>query len=151
MRELSFESSGHLYARECCANTWYAIGALHARRQRRAEAVTAFQQALKRGAKHPLAHLGLGVLEAGAPMPAAVAVSAPSFEVASSFEAAVGQAAVLVMSGDPQDAMRLVDHALSVAPPGNVGWLLPVEPLLNVASAPNTWAPALARLRTRAA
>jgi DNA-binding winged helix-turn-helix (wHTH) protein len=152
-RELSVESSGHLYARECCANTWYAIGALHVRRQRRGEAVTAFQQALTRVAKHPLAHLGLGVLEAGAPMPAAVgaSASAPSFEVASSFEAAVGQAAVLVMSGDPQDAMRLVDHALSVAPPGNVGWLLPVEPLLNVASAPNTWAPALARLRTRAA
>ena len=29
-RELSVEGSGHLYARECCANTWYAIGALQA-------------------------------------------------------------------------------------------------------------------------
>jgi DNA-binding winged helix-turn-helix (wHTH) protein len=149
-RELSFESSGHLYARECCANTWYAIGALHARKQRQAEAVAAFQQALTRVAKHPLAHLGLGVLKAGAPMPSAVAASAPA-GAASSFEAAIGQAAVLVMSGDPQDAMRLVEHALSVAPPGNAGWLLPVEPLLNVASAPDMWAPALARLRTRAA
>ena len=144
-RELSFESSGHLYARECCANTWYAIGALHARKQRRAEAVAAFQQALTRVAKHPLANLGLGILKAGAPMPAAVGVSAPSFD------AAVGQAALLVMAGDPEDAMRLVEHALSVAPSGNAGWLLPIEPLLNVASAPDTWAPALARLRTRAA
>ena len=144
-RELSFESSGHLYARECCANTWYAIGALHARKQRRTEAVAAFQQALARVPKHPFANLGLGVLKAGASMPAAVGVSAPSFE------AAVGQAAVLVMAGDPEDAMRLVEHALTVAPPGNAGWLLPVEPLLNVASAPDTWAPALARLRTRAA
>jgi hypothetical protein len=55
------------------------------------------------------------------------------------------------MAGDPEDAMRLVDHALTVAPPGNAGWLLPVEPLLNVAAAPDTWAPALTRLRTRAA
>jgi DNA-binding winged helix-turn-helix (wHTH) protein len=150
-RELSFESSGHLYARECCANTWYAIGALHARRQRRAEAIAAFQQAVTRVAKHPLAHLGLGILKPGAPMPAAVGVSAPSFEAASSFEASVGQAALLVMAGDPDDAMRLVEHALSVAPPGNAGWLLPIEPMLNVAAAPSTWAPALARLRTRAA
>jgi tetratricopeptide (TPR) repeat protein len=36
-RELSYEASGHLYARECCANTWYAIGALHARHQQRTE------------------------------------------------------------------------------------------------------------------
>ena len=55
------------------------------------------------------------------------------------------------MAGDPEDAMRLVEHALSVAPSGNAGWLLPIEPLLNVASAPDTWAPTLARLRTRAA
>ena len=39
-RELSFEASGHLYARECCANTWYAIGALHQRRQQRDKAVS---------------------------------------------------------------------------------------------------------------
>jgi DNA-binding winged helix-turn-helix (wHTH) protein len=144
-RELSFESSGHLYARECCANTWYAIGALHARRQRRTDAVAAFQEALARVARHPLANLGMGILKGGAAMPDGVGVSVPSFD------AAVGQAAVLVMAGDPEDAMRLVEHALTVAPPGNAGWLLPVEPLLNVASAPDTWAPALARLRSRAA
>jgi len=144
-RELSFESSGHLYARECCANTWYAIGALHARRQRRTEAVSAFQEALARVSKHPLAKLGIGILGAGAATPDLAGVSAASFD------AALGQAAVLVMAGDPEDAMRLVEHALTVAPPGNAGWLLPVEPLLNVASAPDTWAPALARLRSRAA
>jgi len=27
VRELQTEESGHLYARECTANTWYAIGA----------------------------------------------------------------------------------------------------------------------------
>jgi DNA-binding winged helix-turn-helix (wHTH) protein len=143
-RELSFEASGHLYARECCANTWYAIGALHNRRQRRSEAVAAFQQALARVPKHPLAKLGLGILKTGAPIPAAV-LSAPSFD------AALGQAAILSVAGDLQDAMRVVDQALSAAPPGNAGWLIPVEPLLNVAAAPEVWNPVLARLRTRAA
>jgi DNA-binding winged helix-turn-helix (wHTH) protein/Flp pilus assembly protein TadD len=144
-RELSFEASGHLYTRECCANTWYAIGAIHARKQRRQDAVAAFQQALARVPRHPLARLGLGILERGAPMPAAMSVSAPSFD------AALTQAALLVVAGDLQDGMRLVEHALTGAPPGNAGWLIPVEPMLNVAAAPDTWAPVLARLRTRAA
>jgi hypothetical protein len=47
--------------------------------------------------------------------------------------------------------MRLVERALTAAPSGNAGWLIPVEPMLNVAAAPDTWAPVLARLRTRAA
>jgi DNA-binding winged helix-turn-helix (wHTH) protein len=144
-RELSFEASGHLYARECCANTWYAIGAIHTRRQRRQDAVAAFQQALARVPKHPLAALGLGILERAAPMPAATGGSAPSFD------AALTQATLLVVAGDLQDAMHLLDQALTAASPGNAGWLLPVEPLLNVAAAPDTWAPVLARLRTRAA
>jgi hypothetical protein len=48
-------------------------------------------------------------------------------------------------------AAPLVDHALAAAPAGNAGWLLPVEPLLNVTTAPDIWAPVLARLRARAA
>lgn len=144
-RELAAESSGHLYARECCANTWYAIGAVHLRKQQRAEAVAAFQQALARVPKHPLATLGLGLLGAGAELPAQLGVSTVSFD------AAVGHAAILAVAGDPDEAMRLIDQALASAPPGNAGWLLPVEPLLNVAATPETWAPVLARLRTRAA
>jgi DNA-binding winged helix-turn-helix (wHTH) protein/Tfp pilus assembly protein PilF len=144
-RELSFESSGHLYARECCANTWYAIGAIHTRKHRRREAAVAFQQALARVPKHPLARLGLGILERHAPMPAITGVTAPSFE------AALTQAALLAAAGDLQDAMRVVEQGLTVAPPGNAGWLVPVEPMLNVAGALDIWAPVLARLRTRAA
>jgi DNA-binding winged helix-turn-helix (wHTH) protein len=143
-RELSFESSGHLYARECCANTWYAIGALHARTQRRTEAVTAFQEALARVPKHPLANLALGIMHAGESGPAR-AVAAPSVEIA------IGHAVGLAAAGDAANAARLVDHALAAAPPGNAGWIVPVEPLLNVAASPDVWAPVLARLRTRAA
>jgi len=143
-RELSFEASGHLYARECCANTWYAIGALHARRQERSEAVAAFRQALARVPRHAMASLALGMISPDAP---GTAPGVPS----PSFEAAIGQGIVLVGAGDPESAARRVGHALDVALPGNAGWIVPVEPLMNVAAAPDVWAPVLARLRSRAA
>ena len=144
-RELSFESSGHLYARECCANTWYAIGAIHRRRGRKTEAAAALQEALARVPKHPLAKLVLGAANPGAIAPRPDGVEAPSFD------AAIGHAVHLVLAGDHASAARLLDHALAAAPSGNAGWLLPVEPLLNVSESPGVWAPTLARLRTRAA
>ena len=60
------------------------------------------------------------------------------------------QAAQLVASGAHAEAARIVDEALAAAPAGNAGWLLPIEPLLNVAARPDTWARALAHLRNRA-
>ena len=46
-RELAFEDSGHLYGRECCANTWYAIGALRLHQgDRSGGGRTPFEQAL---------------------------------------------------------------------------------------------------------
>ena len=48
------KSSGHLYARECCANTWYAIGALRLRQGKKTEAQQAFAQALERVPNHRL-------------------------------------------------------------------------------------------------
>jgi DNA-binding winged helix-turn-helix (wHTH) protein len=143
-RELSFEASGHLYARECCANTWYAIGAIHTRRQRWNEAAAAFQGALVRVARHPLASLALAMIRPDGPS-TAPGVPAPSFE------AAIGQAIVLVGAGDAASAARCVDQALGVAAPGNAGWILPIEPLINIAATPDIWLPVLARLRTRAA
>ena len=49
------------------------------------------------------------------------------------------------------DAARIVDEALAGATAGNAGWLLPIEPLLQVTAHPDIWARALARLRNRAA
>src|SRR4029453_4713574 len=54
-RELEFERAGQLYARECAANTWYAIGAIHLRAGRREDADPAFREALNRVPGHPLA------------------------------------------------------------------------------------------------
>ena len=58
-RELSFENAGQLYARECAANTWYAIGALRLRQHRPADASVAFTRAIERVPTHPMARVGL--------------------------------------------------------------------------------------------
>jgi tetratricopeptide (TPR) repeat protein len=145
-RELSFESSGHLYARECCANTWYAMGALRLRQGREAEARDAFQRALDRVAIHPLARLALAAL-AGESGQAPLSTEGHQLSV----DAAICRAAAMALGGAHAGAARLVEGALAAAPQGSAGWLLPVEPLLHVAAHPDLWAPALERLRTRSA
>ena len=134
--ELACESSGHLYSRECCANTWYAVGALKRREGRHHEADAAFREALVRVNAHPMALVALG-RDPGTPSDPLVL--------------AVAQAAGLAMTGADTRAAQLVGAALSAADPGNAGWLLPVEPTLHVIARPEIWADALARLRHRAA
>jgi hypothetical protein len=145
-RELANEPTGHLYSRECCANTWYAIGAWHLRRARMDDAVAAFDRTLQRVPKHALAQLGRAVATGTTP-PLAGANLRPA---SGSMDQAVYLAAGHVITGSHAAAARVVDEALSAAPTSNAAWLLPVEPLLNVGAAPDAWAPALARLRARA-
>jgi DNA-binding winged helix-turn-helix (wHTH) protein/Tfp pilus assembly protein PilF len=154
-RELSFEHAGHLYARECCSNTWYAIGALRLRRGQTAEARVAFEHALQRVSTHPLARVGLHATAAEsqgrvASPETGVASAGHESDVVPSAEAALVRAAQLATAGRVPDAARLMDRALAAAGPGDSAWVLPVEPLLNVHAAPDLWAGALARLRTRA-
>ena len=144
-RELSFEDSGHLYGRECCANTWYAIGSLWVHQGDREKAAAAFRQAITRVSAHPLARIGLSALDASE------GASTISSAHSASVDAALGRAVGLVLIGKHVDAASLVERALAAAPAGNAGWLLPVEPLLHVSAHLDAWGPALARLRTRSA
>ena len=141
-QELANEGSAHLYARECCANSLYAIGVVHWRHGRNSEAREAFAGALQRVPKHPMARLGLVMAEGGA-VPGAA--SPPQ-----SIDEVFCAAALSAVRGAHGDAAHLVDQALSAAPPSNAGWLLPVEPLLNVAAAPAEWRAVLDRLSARA-
>ena len=143
-RELASERDGHLYGRECCANTWYAIAALRIQQGDREAAAAAFREALIRVAVHPLARLGLAALGAST-MPGAPLARFTSVD------GAIGYAIALALAGKHADAASIVDEALAEAPPGNAGWLLPVEPILHIAAHPDVWGAALARLRTRAA
>jgi DNA-binding winged helix-turn-helix (wHTH) protein len=149
-RELDREKSGHLYARECCANTWYAIGALRMRQQKKAEAQQAFAQALQRVPNHRLIQT---VLMAQSMSRLRSQLDPGGIPVATNgtFDEQFGAAITLDLMGHTTFAAEMLDRALAAAPPGNAGWLLPVEPLLNVSANSQAWAPVLARLRARAA
>ena len=154
-QELSNEGSGHLYARECSANTWYAIGALKLRRGDLAAAAGAFEQAMARVAMHPMARVGLAavnaVLHPSTAVPAANSIGRERNAVSVSVDAAFGRAVQLVLSGAPGEASVIVHEALANAAPGSAGWLLPVEPILRALDDPALWGPALSRVRNRAA
>jgi hypothetical protein len=97
----------------------------------------------------------VGLVTAGSLVPIAppqgdVGAGQPALR-APSVDAAVLQAARLVIAGDHTAAAGIVDEALVGAAPGNGGWLLPIEPLLHVTAHPDIWARALAHLRNRAA
>ena len=143
-RELVLEPFGHLYARECTANTWYAIGACRLRQGDQGAARTAFEQAIARIPQHAMAHAGLALLSseqaANAPLTSALSV-----------DAAMTRAVTLVAAGDTAGAAQLVGALLASAPPGNAGWQVPIEPLLNVQQARAVWASVLGVLRMRAA
>jgi tetratricopeptide (TPR) repeat protein len=151
--ELAAEHAGHLYARECCANTWYAIGAMRLQQNRPADAAEAFRQAIQRVARHPMAQVGLASLarKGLAGMQSDHTAPAEQPRGANSIEAVMGHAAELAMRGGHSDAALLVDRALRDAPAGNAGWVLPIEPLLRVHAQPEVWGRPLALLRDRAA
>lgn len=148
-RELAHEGSGHLYARECAANTWYAIGAIRLRHGRLPEADAAFTQALSRVPAHRLARAALA---ARAPLAvrAHQRVDDP-MEESPGADVILAKAVQLELTGERVGAAGLLDGALATAGPGNFAWILPVEPILAVTSNQAVWAMALARLRTRAA
>jgi tetratricopeptide (TPR) repeat protein len=151
-RELASENSGHLYARECCANTWYAIGALRLRHGQHNDAEAAFREVIARVPEHPLARAARAVSGA---QPLDAFTTRPSSDETParppSFELALARAVHLSRTGSDQEAARIVDEALAAAPAGNAGWLLPLEPMLRTTKSPEMWAAPLARVRNRAA
>jgi DNA-binding winged helix-turn-helix (wHTH) protein len=136
-RELDFESDGQLYAVECAANTWYAIGAIHLRGGRRDDADAAFREALNRVPGHLVAGALCGATR--------------QLPTTNNVDVAIAAAAALVLDGKHDDAARLCGEALVQAEPGPAGWILPVEPLLKPLRHPGAWARTLAILRDRAA
>jgi DNA-binding winged helix-turn-helix (wHTH) protein len=151
--ELSFEDSGHLYARECCSNTWYAIGAVRLRQKLHKDAGVAFRNAIERVAIHPLARVGLDAACAPDPNPDSQWTK-PSENPANrggNFETAVVRAVQLALTGAHGDAARTIEEGLAAAAPGSAGWQLPVEPLLQVNAHSDAWARVLVLVRNRAA
>jgi DNA-binding winged helix-turn-helix (wHTH) protein len=144
-RELANEAGGHLYSRECCANTSYAIGALRLREHRPDEAILAFEAALQRIPRHQLAKFGRAFAD-GSRSP----VTNGPLSAARTIEEAFCLAAGHVLAGSPAAAAAIVGGALADAAAPSAGWLLPVEPLLHASAAPDAWSAVLARLSARA-
>ena len=162
-RELATEAQGHLYSRECCANTWYAIGSLELWKGRIEEARAAFERAIDRVAIHPMARVGLEAVRArarGAHDASAVSMSSDDPPRTSIIDTAMCEAAHILLErgqrrsdgpNDPRRAADVIETALAGAPAASAGWLIPLDPLLRVRAAPDAWASVLVRLRARAA
>jgi DNA-binding winged helix-turn-helix (wHTH) protein/Flp pilus assembly protein TadD len=146
-RELALEGQNHLYSRECCANAWYAVGAVHLRRGRREDAARAFRQALDRVPRHPAA---AALVASALAHPVADTPTRPA-PVGNVVDLALAEAIGLAVGGSHAGAAAVMAGALAGAEPGGQGWWLPVEPMLAVTNHHEEWAAVLARLRTRAA
>lgn len=145
-RELAAERQGHLYARECVANTHYAIGALHLRHARWDEAAAAFGAALERVESHGPARVGLThALGRGRP------TGEPGGADAIGSDRVVAAAVHLTLAQRHDEVPTLLARTLAEAGPGSTGWWLPIEPVLQPWQASPAWAEVLARLRARAA
>jgi DNA-binding winged helix-turn-helix (wHTH) protein/Tfp pilus assembly protein PilF len=134
-RELSWADSGQVYARECAANTWYALGAVRWRQRKRREADAAFTRALAIAPRHVSATAALR-----GDVPTRVSM----------MDSAIGRAIVLARGNRHAEAASVYRDAIAQAPPGSAGWQLPVEPLINPLSHQEHWADALAMIRRRA-
>jgi len=103
-----------------------------------------------------MARVGLGAAGVPGPVmlpsvdPDAGRFSAPRLSMLRAVDMAVLEAAQFVVAGAHSNAADLVADALGNAGPGNAGWLIPIEPMLQVAAHPDIWARALAHLRNRA-
>lgn len=156
-RELAQEGRQHLYTRECCAQTWYALGAWHLARGDEAAAALAFEESLHRVSAHPMA-LAASLYAVSPSSPEANAMRlafqarlATLRERGGTAEAAMAEALIDATAGRHAEAARRVQHALQEAPSGPAGWHLPVEPLLRVMEHADQWRGVLVRLRDRAA
>jgi len=92
---------------------------------------------------HRLAAIGLQALSTS-PVVCAICNDAKPID------APMAKAAVFAVNGQHGQAAQVLGEALLRAEPGSAGWLLPVDPLIDVTAHPEAWAEALAILRNRA-
>ena len=150
-RELALERAGHLYSRESCANAWYAIGAMHVRAGARDEALTAFDEALRRVEGHPLAlaaGAALGRSTSSSPTDPRAPITPAT--VTTSVDEMLARAVRDTWHGGSAQAASVVFETLAQTAPGSAGWIIPIEPMLRVTDQPELWNPVLTLLRTRA-
>lgn len=145
-REVTLLARGHFYGRESAANSSCARGACLRRAGDADGARAAFADAHAFVPDHPLALAGVALLD-GPGSEAALRLAAMPPRT---FEHVMAQAAYRVHTGDVAGGVAMVLAALESAAPGNTGWTIPIDPLLDVAARRTAWAPVLELLHLRA-
>lgn len=143
-RELALEDAAHIYTREVCAHTWCAVGALRLRQDDRDAALAAFDHALANVSGYALALAAAGNTALAARLGHLRAQGG-------SVEAATVEAVCEALAGSHAAAASRMYAALEAAPVGSSGWMLRVDPFLQVAAHPAEWAPVLTLLSSRSA
>ena len=138
-RELRTPDRGQIYARQCAANTWYALGAVHRRRCDIRAANTAFTRALEIAPGHLICKGALGL-----PIPD-LEPTDPRF-----VDAAMARAVAQARAGRHAAAANAYRTLLCSPHVANAGWLLPVEPILHATARPDIWTDLLTIVQQRA-
>ncbi|MEQ1759293.1 MAG: hypothetical protein ABL986_13300 [Vicinamibacterales bacterium] len=127
--------------RESVANSAYALGAIRLR------------MALSNGV-HPASPSVLRDLPSDIMNTSGVLTSTPGAAeltaTPNKVDDAIMKATRLALQHRHSEAARLCREAIVNAPPGGSGWLIPVDPLLNISAHPETWAATMFALRQRA-
>jgi DNA-binding winged helix-turn-helix (wHTH) protein len=147
-RELQFEHSGHLYARECCTATWYARGCDAVRRGDRAGAEAAFVEVRRRVARHPMALAAQPPADDSSDIDLAARLQ-PLRDRGAHADVAVALA-VRHVARHVEPDVASIRSALEQAPSGPTAWSLPLDPMLRPCDDAIRWASVLALLRFRA-
>jgi hypothetical protein len=104
-------------------------------------ALDGFERAIALVSGHAMAHAGLALVTGR------TRLKLP--DGTRPIDAAMARAALVIDEGDSPRAARVMDEALIAAPPGHAGWVLPIDPLINVGREPQVWGEVLAELRAR--
>lgn len=150
-RELSFEGSGHIYERETCAATFYAMGALARRSGDLERAAGLFTRALQRLPRHVPSAIALRALSGREGLERLEGAQGQDGREGSRRDpigVAIAGAIGLSLNNQHPAAARLLLEALESHGANGPGaaWIVPVEPSLDVASHPQDWQPFLDRL-----
>jgi hypothetical protein len=149
---LSFETSGHLYARECCAHVRYAIGAIAWRNGDMQQALNLFAEALNRVPGQPPSLAAIAALTTAAPAHSqfeerVTTLRAAGAHVDAAHAEAIHASLIRNHAAPPSAMLR----AFEDAPASAAGWTLPLDPILRLDARDGAWKPVLAALRQRAA
>jgi DNA-binding winged helix-turn-helix (wHTH) protein/Flp pilus assembly protein TadD len=157
--EIDQSQTGQIYAREFRVNAQVAAGFAHLAAHDPGGATDAFRSALETLPRNGRALIGLYLAfqqtslapEAPQLLPKIEEIVAELASGGRRAEAAIVSAALHVARGDVDTACDVLQRLLDEAPPGQAGWLIPIDPALATLRSSSGFEKIAAQLATRAA